>query len=85
MERCPICRATVGDIETCRRCKTDLTPLLRVERTAADLEMQAFHHLAAGQPATAKRLLKRARFLQDTEARQSLDWLLCPERTEAGR
>lgn len=76
MERCPICRAAVGDSDTCRRCKTDLTSLLRLERQAAALELAAFRHLAEGRPAAAKGLLRRARFLQDSPARRDLDDLL---------
>lgn len=79
MERCPVCRATVTDTETCRRCRTDLAPLLRLERQAEAVELAAYRHLAEGRPATAKRLLQRARFMQDTPARRSLDRLLCPD------
>ncbi|MDL1964811.1 MAG: hypothetical protein LWW98_10885 [Deltaproteobacteria bacterium] len=31
MERCPICNAGYKGTPTCRRCKTDLQPLLNIE------------------------------------------------------
>jgi len=45
MEKCPVCGATVTDQTTCRRCKTDLSALLKMETDALmyrDQAMEAF-------------------------------------------
>lgn len=45
MEKCPVCRATVTDQTKCRRCKTDLSVLLKMETDALmykDQAMEAF-------------------------------------------
>ena len=34
MEKCPVCRAAVTHQTTCRRCKTDLSVLLKMETDA---------------------------------------------------
>ncbi|SMD04834.1 hypothetical protein SAMN02746065_12455 [Desulfocicer vacuolatum DSM 3385] len=45
MEKCPVCRAAVTHQTTCRRCKTDLSTLLKMESDALiyrDQAMEAF-------------------------------------------
>jgi hypothetical protein len=41
MERCPICRATLNDAETCRRCRAELGSAIRTERMAEKLRTMA--------------------------------------------
>lgn len=41
MEKCPVCRAVVGDQTRCRRCRTDLSVLLQMEDQAAELRQKA--------------------------------------------
>ncbi len=41
MEKCPVCRATVTHQTTCRRCKTDLSVLLKMETDALMCREQA--------------------------------------------
>lgn len=35
MENCPVCKATFRGKHTCHRCKSDLAPLISVEKRAA--------------------------------------------------
>jgi hypothetical protein len=41
MEKCPVCRATVTQQTTCRRCKSDLSALLKMETDALMYREQA--------------------------------------------
>jgi ribosomal protein L34E len=60
MERCPICRATLNGVETCRRCRAELQSIKRVERQGQVLVEAAIHSLSLDDVITAKRLLRRA-------------------------
>jgi predicted amidophosphoribosyltransferase len=53
MERCPNCRARLGDTATCRRCGMELDRLLEVEKAAERLTAQSVAHLAVGDPEAA--------------------------------
>ena len=48
MQRCPLCRATLGDDDTCRRCKADLGTVRQVMRESRALTGAAMHSLALG-------------------------------------
>ncbi|MFW6333234.1 MAG: hypothetical protein ACOC23_08020 [Thermodesulfobacteriota bacterium] len=46
MDRCPTCRAEHRGGDSCHRCKTDLKPLLEIEKRAEDHRteaVRAFH------------------------------------------
>jgi hypothetical protein len=60
MERCPICRATLNGVETCRRCRAELQSIKLVERQGQVLVDAAIHSLSLDDVITAKRLLRRA-------------------------
>ena len=60
MERCPVCRAKWRGTPKCRRCKSDLTPLLFLEERAEDTMRQAVQEFAKGRLKTARRLCIRA-------------------------
>lgn len=60
MERCPICRATLNGVETCRRCRAELQSIKRVERQGQVLVDAAIHSLSLDDVITAERLLRRA-------------------------
>jgi len=60
VERCPVCRATLNGAETCRRCRTELQSVIRVEREGRMLVDAAIHGLSLGDAGTARRLLRRA-------------------------
>lgn|GEM_PF-2196193 len=72
MERCPICRATLGGATTCRRCRADLSGAATAAATARALEVRAMERLARGNPDGALRLLLRARLLHRTAASRAL-------------
>jgi hypothetical protein len=70
MERCPLCRAMLHDIDTCRRCRAELGTVQRVEREGQALVGAAIHQLVRDDAAAATRLLQRALALHATpEAR----------------
>lgn len=54
MNRCPICHARIND-NTCGRCGTDLTLLLRVTKEANQWLEQACYHFFNGNTEEAKR------------------------------
>jgi len=49
MERCPACRARLGQAEVCSRCGTDFSISRRAERQAQALARLAVHQLVLGQ------------------------------------
>ncbi|MFZ4536978.1 hypothetical protein [Propionivibrio sp.] len=49
MERCPACRARLGQAEVCSRCGTDFSLSRRAERQAQALTRRAVHQLVQGQ------------------------------------
>jgi hypothetical protein len=78
MQRCPLCRATLGDDDTCRRCKADLGTVRQVMRESRDLTGAAMHSLAVGNMTDAQRLLRRALDLHATPETRAL-WELLGE------
>src|SRR4051794_5251164 len=60
MERCPVCRARLNGVETCRRCRAELQSVIRVEREARMLVDAAIYSLSLDDAGTAGRLLQRA-------------------------
>jgi hypothetical protein len=48
-QRCPACRARLGDAEVCSRCGTDFSTARRAERQAQALAGLAVHQLVLGQ------------------------------------
>lgn len=75
MQRCPLCRATLGDGDTCRRCKADLATVRQVMRESRALTGAAMHSLALGNTTDAQRLLRRALDLHATPETRAL-WQL---------
>jgi len=65
VERCPACRARLGEEETCPRCGCDLGLALQAERQAQRLAAAAIHALAAGDAAQATRHARAALSLKD--------------------
>ena len=78
MQRCPLCRATLGDGDTCRRCKAELATVRRVMRESQALTGAAMHWLAQGNTTAARRLLRRALDLHATPETRTL-WRLVNE------
>lgn len=72
MDRCPVCRATLGGADVCRRCRTELGSVLRAETLAGRLEGLAIRCLATGEVERAARLLRRARLLHATPTIRAL-------------
>ncbi len=56
MERCPVCRATLADSTTCRRCGSELASAIQAQTEARRLLQKAVSALATGRPAHAARL-----------------------------
>jgi hypothetical protein len=78
MQRCPLCRATLGDGDICRRCKAELATVRRVMRESQALTGAAMHWLAQGNTTAARRLLRRALDLHATPETRTL-WRLVNE------
>ena len=53
LERCPACRARLGQAEVCARCGTDFSTARRAQRQAAALARFAVQELARGHTAQA--------------------------------
>lgn len=73
MQQCPVCRARRADSAPhCRRCRSDLSELARIESRAAALAGQAVHALARGEQTTAAKAAFQARKLHATPFHQLL-------------
>ncbi len=48
MERCPVCRAKLKESSTCRRCGTDLSIPIHVEKEALASYQQSISYLKQG-------------------------------------
>ena len=83
MQRCPLCRATLGDGDICRRCKADLGSVRRVVRESRALTGAAMHSLTLGNRAAAQRLLRRALDLHATPETRAL-WQLVENKGALG-
>ncbi len=67
MERCPVCRAGFKGTPQCRRCKSDLTDLIALEKQAEYTMMQAVQQLQVGNLSKARQLCVCSETLQRTE------------------
>ncbi len=67
MERCPVCRAWFKGMPVCRRCKSDLTDLIALEKQAEYTMMQAVQQLQVGNLSKARQLCICSETLQRTE------------------
>ncbi len=67
MERCPVCRAWFKGMPVCRRCKSDLTDLVVLEKQAEYTMMQAVQQLQVGNLSKARQFCICSETLQRTE------------------
>jgi hypothetical protein len=67
MERCPVCRAWFKGMPVCRRCKSDLSDLIALEKQAESTMLQAMLHLKRGNLRKARQLCVCSETLQRTE------------------
>jgi hypothetical protein len=72
MERCPNCRARLGEEANCRRCGMDLSRLIETEQAAERLLVAGVGRLLAGERAAARQSLAHSRALRDTDLTRSL-------------
>jgi predicted amidophosphoribosyltransferase len=76
MEECPICRASLGGADICRRCRAELGRVKEIERRAEEFAGEGMRALASGETTHALRLLRRALAMQATpEIRRLLSQL----------
>jgi hypothetical protein len=66
MEGCPLCRAMLNGVETCRRCKAELGSVQRIEHESRMLAGRAMYRLALGDATGSRRLLRLALDLHAT-------------------
>ncbi|EXJ15730.1 hypothetical protein [Imhoffiella purpurea] len=66
MDRCPNCKARVGEAPTCRRCGMELGQLFETERAAERALVQGMRYLLEGERERAIHALSRSRALHDT-------------------
>ena len=66
MERCPGCRARLGEYPVCSRCGCDLTLVVRAEARAAHLMRCAMHAWAAGNRDAARAYTRKSLTLEHT-------------------
>lgn len=64
MERCPGCRARLGEYPVCSRCGCDLTHVFRAEARAAHLMRCAMHAWAAGNRDAARVWMQKSLALE---------------------
>jgi hypothetical protein len=62
--RCPVCKAENGQGPTCRRCKADLSLMVRLEECRNQLLAAAAGFLRAGQFTEARHAARRAHELR---------------------
>lgn len=67
MERCPVCRASFNGETSCRRCRADLSALLRIEREAEILVRQAARFWASGETRAAAEAAGKSLTLKGAE------------------
>jgi hypothetical protein len=73
LDQCPICRARLDGVGPCRRCRAELDAVHRVAEESAALAGEGLHRLAAGDRASAHRLIRRASVLRTAS---DLAWML---------
>ncbi|MCI5138859.1 MAG: hypothetical protein D3922_10690 [Candidatus Electrothrix sp. AR1] len=87
MERCPVCQAWFKGMPVCRRCKSDLTDLIALEKQAEFIMVEAMQHLKSGNISRARQLCAHSETLQRTEfgstLRGFLDILALEEKISA--
>jgi hypothetical protein len=76
MRRCPLCRAELGEADTCRRCRADLGSVKALQRASQAMAAAASHRLAAGEITAARMLAGRAMVLHATPENRALFHLL---------
>ncbi len=64
MERCPGCRARLGEDPVCSRCGCDLALVVRAETRAAHLMRCAMHAWAAGDRDAARAYMQKSLALE---------------------
>ena len=72
MRPCPCCKATGNETTTCRRCKADLTPIVRLDEERAQLLALARIQLSGGSFSLAGQLLAKAESLDVDESSRQL-------------
>lgn len=72
MDRCPVCRASLREGTTCRRCGADLAPLQRIIRESQMLETLSVQALLQGNPLQASDLTQAALSLRHTPMARAL-------------
>lgn len=76
MEECPICRASLNGVDTCRRCRAELGRVKEIERRGEAFAGEAMRALVLGETTQALHLLRRAYALHAApEVRQLLSQL----------
>jgi hypothetical protein len=76
MEICPVCRASLNGVSTCRRCRTDLQRAQEIERLGQYLSGRVMLSLVEGDLAAARRWLLRARRVHATPELRTLEGLV---------
>ena len=76
MRPCPCCKATGNETTTCRRCKADLTPIVRLDEDRTQLLALAHVRLREGNFERAGQLLGRAEALDIDETSRQLRAML---------
>ena len=76
MERCPACRARLGEAEICGRCGTDFSISRRAERQAHLLARLAVHQLGQGQNRQAAATANAASGLADSPLARGVTQML---------
>ncbi len=66
MQRCPVCRAAIKGGPDCRRCRADLSALLKIEQEAENLARQAVRLWAAGAVGAAAEAARNSLALKAT-------------------
>ncbi|MBF0176340.1 MAG: hypothetical protein HQL63_05770 [Magnetococcales bacterium] len=73
MERCPICRGSIGEEGRCLRCGADLELVMQARRRGEALLQQAVVQILAGHRSEAMESLRRSRLWH---RRPLAGWLL---------
>jgi hypothetical protein len=86
--RCPVCRAEVGEAAQCRRCRADLSLLVRLAEQRRRALQTACVYVSRGDYRRARAIAEGADTLHsDAESRRLLAvvHLLCREHSQAWR
>ena len=66
MERCPVCRSRLRGLTVCRRCGSDLAPLLSISAKAEEALRNALRYTERDELDQARRAAQQARSLRLT-------------------